>query len=214
MILKRYSYTVIELFKKESCTTKTTAPIAYFYCTRNITEPQCANPDEILRSILKQLSCSKSDVPIKEPTVNAYREKKDEADEHGCDPEKLTVDECVQLTLKLLENDPAVIIIDALDECDPTRRHEILTALDTIIRRSANLVKVFVSSRDDNDIVCRLTNSPNVFIHATDNGEDIRRFVFTEVHQSLRDQKLLSGVISDRMRNRIINTLIEGAQGM
>lgn len=167
-----------------------------------------------MRSILKQLSCSKSDVPIKEPIVSAYKEMKEEADEHGCDPEKLTVDECVQLTLKLLENDPAVIIIDALDECDPTRRHEILTALDTIIRRSANLVKVFVSSRDDNDIVCRLTNSPNVFIHATENGEDIRRFVFTEVHQSLRDQKLLSGVISDRMKNRIINTLIEGAQGM
>ena len=167
-----------------------------------------------MRSILKQLSCSKSDVPIKEPIVNAYRERKEEADEHGCDLEKLTVDECVQLTLALLENDPAVIIIDALDECDPVRRHEILTAFDTIIHRSANLVKVFVSSRDDNDIVCRLTNSPNVFIRATDNGEDIRRFIYTEVEQSLTDQKLLSGVISDQMKSQIMTTLLEGAQGM
>lgn len=200
--------------KNESCTVGNTAPIAYFYCARNITEPQRADPDEIMRSILKQLSCSNSDVPIKEPLVKTYRERKEEADEDGCDLDKLTVDECVQLTLNLLENDPAIIIIDALDECDPARRHEILTALDTIIHRAANLVKVFVSSRDDNDIVCRLTNSPNVFIHATDNGEDIRRFVFTEVDQSLRDQKLLSGVISDRMKSRIMNTLIEGAQGM
>lgn len=120
----------------------------------------------------------------------------------------------MELILNLLENDPAIIIIDALDECDPARRHEILIALDTIIHRSANLVKVFVSSRDDNDIVCRLTNSPNVYIHATDNGEDIHRFVYTEVNQSLKDQRLLSGIISDHMKSRIINTLIEGAQGM
>ncbi|MCJ1269051.1 hypothetical protein MMC22_008939 [Lobaria immixta] len=210
----KLTYTVIELFKNESCTIRTTAPIAYFYCTRNVTEPQRANPDEIMRSILKQLSCSKSDVPIKEPIVNAYRKRKEEAYLHGCDLEKLTVDECVQLTLALLENDPAVIIIDALDECDPARRHEILIAFDTIIHRSANLVKVFVSSRDDNDIVCRLTNSPNVYIRATDNSEDIRRFVYIEVDRSLEDRKLLSGDISARMKSRIITTLIEGAQGM
>lgn len=166
-----------------------------------------------MRSILKQLSCRNSDNPIKEPVTKAYERKKKEADD-GDDLEKLTVDECTELILNLLENDPAIIIIDALDECDPARRHEILMALDTIIHRSANLVKVFVSSRDDNDIVCRLTNSPNVYIHATDNGEDIHRFVYTEVTRSLKDQRLLSGIISDHMKSRILNTLIEGAQGM
>lgn len=167
-----------------------------------------------MRSILKQLSCSKSDVPIIEPVVKAYRERKEAADENGDEPEKLTVDECVQITLDILESDPAVIIIDALDECDPARRHEIFTALDTIIYRSANLIKVFVSSRDDNDIVCRLANAPNIFIRATDNGEDIRRFIHTEVDQSLKTQRLLSGIISDQMKSQIITTLIEGAQGM
>lgn len=167
-----------------------------------------------MRSILKQLSSSQSEFPIKEPVVQAYRERKREADEDGSDLEKLAVHDCVQIILDLLENNPAVIIIDALDECDPSRRHEILMALDTIIHRSANVVKVFVSSRDEQDIVFRLANSPNVYIHATDNGEDIRRFVDTEVNQSLKDQKLLFGVMSDQMKNQIITTLNEGAQGM
>ncbi|MCJ1464092.1 hypothetical protein MMC07_002704, partial [Pseudocyphellaria aurata] len=213
-ILKDYSHTVIELFKRESCTIRNTAPIAYFYCVRNISEPERADPDEIMRSILKQLSCSKPDIPIKQPVVKAYGKRIEEAENDGCDPEKLTVDECVQLTLDLLENDPAIIVIDALDECDPTRRHEVLAALDKIIHSSANLVKVFVSSRDDNDIVYRLVNSPNVYIHATDNREDICRFVHTEVDQCIKDQRLLSGIISQDMKSRIISTLIEGAQGM
>ena len=193
---------------------RNTTPIAYFYCARVITEPERADPDEIMRSILKQLSCSKSYVPIKEPVVKKYKEKEEKADETGCDPQKLTIDECVQLILALLENDPAVIIVDALDECVPARRHEILQALDTIIHRSANLVKVFVSSRDDNDIVCRLANSPNVFIRAIDNHKDIDRFVDIEINKSLENQRLLSGVVSNQMKNRIIAVLQSGAQGM
>lgn len=120
----------------------------------------------------------------------------------------------MQLIIALLENDPIVIIIDALDECVPARRHEILEALDTIIHQSANLVKVFVSSRDDNDIVCRLANSPNIFIRATDNGEDIDRFVDTGINKSLQNRKLLSGCISDQMKEKIITILQNGAQGM
>lgn len=74
--MKSYSYTVIELFKNESCMIRSTAPIAYFYCARNISEPQRADPDEIMRSILKQLSCSKSDVPINRSRKHTEGEKK------------------------------------------------------------------------------------------------------------------------------------------
>ena len=146
--------------------------------------------------------------------VKAYAKEKEEADENGCILEKLTATECVKLILAILENDPAIIIIDALDECDPARRHELLQALDTIIQISASLVKVFVSSRDDNDIVCRLSNSPNVFIHASDNGEDIQRFVYAEVTQAVKDRRLLCGDLSDSLKNLITSTLIQGAQGM
>lgn len=146
--------------------------------------------------------------------VKIYQNRKKEAQEDGCDPLRLTSAECVNVILSLLELNPGVIFIDALDECDPLRRHELLEALDHIITHSTNLVKVFVSSRDDNDIVCRLDKSPNVYISASDNEEDIIRFVHWEVEHSIQSKRLLAGVVSEGMRNKIRSVLIDGAQGM
>ena len=53
-----------------------TAPVVYFYCSCNPVELERANPDEILRSILKKLSSLESDLPIREPVVDAYKIKK------------------------------------------------------------------------------------------------------------------------------------------
>jgi hypothetical protein len=187
-------------------------PIAYFYCVRNAAEPELANPDEILRSILKQLSIPEPDLRIREPVVKAYNEKQREAKGHN--PEKLMLDETVEVILALLEINPAYIVIDALDECDPDRRHELFEALDTIIQQSASLVKVFVSSRDDGDIVCRLTLSPNVFIRTSDNKVDIESFARTEVAQAIKKKRLIKGNVSEQLEDRIIKILIDGAHGM
>jgi hypothetical protein len=71
--------------------------------------------DKIMRSFLQQLSFSNSDLPIREPVAKTYREKKEEAEENGCEPARLSTMEYVELIVNLLEN------IDALDECDPAR---------------------------------------------------------------------------------------------
>ena len=143
-----------------------------------------------------------------------YQIRKQEADDDGCEPLRLTTMECVNLILELLEVDPAFIIIDALDECNPLLRHELLEALDMIISRSANLAKVVVSSRDDNDIVCRLQMSPNIFISARDNGQDIRRFISSEVERSIHQKYLLAGEVSHTLQRKIVTTLINNAHGM
>lgn len=105
-------------------------------------------------------------------------------------------------------------MIDALDECNAKRRHELLQALDNIIQKSASLVKVFVSSRDDNVIKCRLERSKNIFIEASDNGGDIERYVNAEVQKAVNDKRLLCGEVSEILREKISETLISGAQGM
>src|SRR5206468_1284405 len=98
--------------------------------------------------ILKQLSCATIKLPIREPVAGTYKKRKEEADDDGCEPIKLTLQECVELVLALLQTNPATIVIDALDECEPARRHELLLALHRIRDESAILVKVLVSSRD------------------------------------------------------------------
>jgi hypothetical protein len=181
---------------------------------RNAAELQRAEPEEILRSILKQLSCSEPELPIRESVVQEYEKRKKEAERDGSAPEKLTVAESVKLIIAAIDDNPATIIIDALDECQPERRHDLLTALDAIIKNSANLVKIFVSSRDDIDIVLRLENSPNILINSNDNGEDIERFIHSEVERSIAERRLLNGKVSEELKNRIIISLIGGAGGM
>lgn len=95
--------------------------------------------------------------------VNLYKQKvKDSLGLPPTDP--LTLDETIQLLLEIFELNPVTIVIDALDECNPSERYHLLSALDITFTDSGSLVKVFVSSRNDGDIVCRLENSPNIFI--------------------------------------------------
>lgn len=190
------------------------APIAYFYCVRSPAEPQRTDPNEIMRSILKQLSCSNSELPIREPVAKEFQERKEQAQNEACEPEKLSIRECENLIVALLKHNPATIVIDALDECDPLRRHELLKTLDNLIQRSASVVKIFVSSRNDNDIVCWLTVSPNIIIQASKNDADIISFVHSEVNQTIENKRLLRGRISKELKHQIITTLLRGAQGM
>ena len=189
--------------------------MAYFYCVRNTSEPERADSDAIMQSILKQLSSSTSAVAVREPVAKKYKELKTEADETGCqESSKLIITECEELILELLRSNSATIIIDALDECDLARRHELLEVLDKIIQESSNVVNIFVFSWDDDDIVCRLKNSSNVFINVRNNYEDIQRFIFSQVDQSIKNKRLLSGRVSYELKQQIINVLTEGAEEM
>jgi hypothetical protein len=181
---------------------------------RNAAESQRVGPDEIMRCILKQLSCTRLDVPVREPVSRSYKEKFEGSEEHGVKQEKLTSTETTEPILSLLEENPATIVLDALDECNPNRRYELLTAFDNIIQRSLGLIKIFISSRDDNDIICRLAETPNVIIRTTDNGKDIERFVEGEIAKSIAEKTLLGGEVSTGLKDRIVRTLVTGAHGM
>lgn len=106
------------------------------------------------------------------------------------------------------------IILDALDECDPKRLPDMLKALQDILQRSSGLVKIFVSSRDDQDIVWRLKDYPNLEIDARKYHDDIVNFVQSEIELRIRDKDLLKGSITAALKAKIIDGLIRKAQGM
>jgi hypothetical protein len=133
--------------------TSNTSPIAFFYCARSSAEPERAKPVEVLKALVRQLASSKPDVPICEPVATEYEARKRKADEDCSKLKQLTVGDCTRLILQLTDHQPAVIFVDALDECDERLRHELLEALDEIVHKSKEIVKIFVSSRDDIDIV-------------------------------------------------------------
>jgi hypothetical protein len=204
---------VIEDLHHEQSQNPNAAPIAYFYCSRDSAEPERASPEEIMRCIVEQVASNTADLPVREPLVAVYKQKKRES--HGRPlGDRLTLNETTDILLQIFEENPATIVIDGLDECDPTERHMLLSTLDDIITESASLVRVFVSSRNDGDIVCQLQKSPNIFIRASDNSADITKYVQDRVSEAINKRRMARGSISPEMKERIISTLINGAQGM
>lgn len=132
------------------------SPNAFFYCARSTAEPERAKPIEIMGALLRKLASSKPDLPVKEPVAKEYEARKKKAEEDCSTLKKLTVEDCTRLILELIKDYLATIIVDALDKCEENTRHELLEALDDIISKSAEAVKVLVSSRDDIDIVSTL----------------------------------------------------------
>lgn len=190
------------------------APIAYFYCARDASEIQRGDPDEVLRAILKQLSCQDSAKPIKPTIVKEYMTRKLDAEEDGLDPSKLSAAACADLIIALTEVTPAIIVIDALDECLPTRRYQILDALEKIRNYSSSVMKILVSSRDDADLKFRLQTYLDIEIRSTDNTHDISRFVSHELDTAIQDRRLLNGNVPPGLRERVGKKLMDNAKGM
>ena len=147
---------VIDVMSDES--TSKRSPIAYFYCARSTAEPERGKPIEVLGAILKQLCSSDPDEPIRNPIATEYASRFRKADYDYSRIRKLSVEDCTGLILETTKDNPATIVVDALDECDEETRYELLEALGTIIANSVEVVKVVVASRDDVDIVSILAH--------------------------------------------------------
>ncbi|ORX98360.1 hypothetical protein BCR34DRAFT_577292 [Clohesyomyces aquaticus] len=184
----------------------------FFYCSRNPAEPARSDPHAILASLARQLSCLAPGKPLLGPSVNLFKDKEAEGFASG----SLQMDESLNLILQLITHYPlTTIVIDAMDECDPQKRHELLKALEQILQNSSSLVKVFVSSRNDQDIILRLQRYPNLEINSQRNGNDIARFVNKQAEQLIQDGRLLQYSDSKaEMKKLIVDKVIIGATGM
>ncbi len=114
--------------------------------------------------------------------------------------------ECYSLT---------TIMIDALDECDPGKQADLLETLEAILQESSGLVKIFVLSRDDWDIVCHLQEYPNLELVSDRNTDDIASFVRAETKDLIKRSKLLrSSINKENLKEEIIDQVTKGASGM
>ena len=113
-----------------------------------------------------------------------------------------------------LADEPIIIVVDALDEADEAERGDLLRSLEKILQESQNVVKIFVSSRNDGDIVDALEHYSNINIEEGMNGEDIRKFAEYKVQEAIETKRLLRGRVSLSLRKEITEPLLIGAQGM
>jgi hypothetical protein len=102
------------------------------------------------------------------------------------------------------------LVLDALDETYKQPRAELIDIFGYLINESPQL-KIFISSRRDDDIKRQLAKGANVGIEATDNGNDIGKFVMDQIDQA---QKRRRNPISPGLRQDIIQVLLDKSQGM
>lgn len=129
------------------------APVAYFYCSKNPAESERSDPDEIIRSILRQLTCKSGLVPtIDERILREFEYQRANARKDGFELERLETAECVRIILNIATVSPVIIVLDAVDEDPSKSRHVLLSGIMRIIRDSLSMVKIFITSRDDNNV--------------------------------------------------------------
>lgn len=160
-------------------------------------------------SILRQLSCKNDNTPILPPVAVKWQERLSEGSEH-----RLDLEECVDVILELTKERPAIIIIDALDECQRETRSTLLEGLDRITQEAEHLVKVFVSSRRDSDIQNHFRKTPKLEIAARDNSQDIENYINSELDKKITAGKLLNGQPSKELVAEVKAKLVERAEGM
>ena len=169
---------------------------------------------KIAASIARQLSTPHVGGPLLEATVDVFKKREAENFAEG----SLRLAEIKGLILRLLEgykDATMTMVIDALDECNEATRGDLLNILGDISNASPCLLKIFVSSRDDQDIVYKLDRYPNLEISSNRNSEDINLFIQRETDRLVSNGSLLRrSMRTAELRDKLIYELQSKADGM
>lgn len=180
-------------------------PTLYFYC--NYAEPTRREALSIVRSLLKQLSAKDKEL---DPTIiSAF----DDATSLSLDASK----DLLKTAISRFED--VYIIVDALDECLETESEKERELLVEFLAQLSSFegcnVKMFLTSRFDNDLHQMLKDNHSYQINADDTTKDIQPFIAARIDDLVRREKLLrGGIVTPKLREELIMTLSRGADGM
>ncbi|KAJ5841875.1 hypothetical protein N7534_011705 [Penicillium rubens] len=175
---------------------------AFFYCDK--TEATRGQPQSIFQSYVRQLSTSASNPESIQTQLKEICQKSQEAGS------TLRSGACKKQILESLNlYSKTTLVLDALDECGPESREELIDALRLFLRESKNTVKVFISSRPDPDIQSQLEGSISVSIQASNNQTDIQNFLEKELEKLAKTTACIR-----RLKTNIVDKLLERCQGM
>jgi len=116
--------------------------------------------------------------------------------------------------LDITGSNPAAIVIDALDEVQEERRHALVDAFKSITRESGSVVKVFITSRDNSNVLALLADASKIRIHDGDNRADMELFVRHHVSLAIRSCRLLDGNVSSDLQEDLVQALLAGSGEM
>ena len=177
--------------------------IAFYYCT--FSDVVTLQTVSILGTILKQLLLPKSSL------LDTLRSELSSAFQSGSGtPDRVELAILLNQVLKAYSE--IYVIIDGVDECEKNVQNDILYAIEDMIELNQCTVKVWISSREDTDIMNGLRKYPSIHIAETKVTGDIENYVQTAVKSKLQSGELF--IRDQTLEEEIISTLTTKSQGM
>jgi len=187
---------------------RTPEKLAYFYCNR--AEENRREPKGILCTLVQQLAQSDSQAGLLTQVVDIYNDR----EKNGQESAKLSLAESQNLLIQITNIYPqTTICIDAMDEVDKDTRIVLLKCLKNVIQTSRNVVKIFVTTRMDLDILAQFEIFPKIELQPEDNVGDINEFIRTKIESSIVDGLLLYGEVSIELKEEMYNVLHQRCKG-
>lgn len=194
--------TVIDHIRSQLSNPLTDEGFAFFYCDRD--EGTRSQPLSILQSLVRQLSTATSNPSsMQTKLLNACKEARSKGTNfrlNQCEDQILASMDIYQQT---------TLVIDAMDECDSDSRDQFLDVLNSFMSKAKRPLRIFISSRPDSDIESQLENTPSMNISASDNRDDIKKYLQAELDRFARKNHVLKP-----LKTNIVDKLLERSQGM
>lgn len=192
------------------------APFAFVYCADSEAERERSSPDDILRSILRQLAINgRSNSPrVRASLLSSYEQRAAQAKVDGMPMPKLRISECLRLILDLAAEDPLTIVVDAVDEIKMDDRHTLLAALSQLVAGADNVIKILLTSRDDAQIFELVPSARRIGITPQETRTDLEAFVHQYMDQAVAQKRLLNGRVSPELISKLHGALVSEAGEM
>lgn len=192
---------VIESFMRQP-----KSKLAFFYCSANVTKSSNLGnirdiphntSENIIRSILRQLSVSADGTDVAQSVCDIYNPDID------CE---LSMRDCTNLILEIIETTGNVtLVVDALDEC--ADRDGLLNTLGLL--RMSSKVRIFLTSRRGISNPKSLLGVAEEMTMKTQNSNDIEQYISREI-----DERREGCALTDNQAKSLREILNSNAQGM
>ena len=176
--------------------------VAFHYC--DYTDNLTLGPKGIFGNLIQQLLCA-----LQLPDDVAAEIKK--LFEDGT--YKPTVQEIEHLLCRSLELCPSVfLVLDGLDECDQASRGVVLSIVGWLMTLDSCIVRLFVSSQGDVQILNALERYPKIQLSSTVLSHDIESYVAHATRTLIKEGQLL--IQGPGIEHEIVTELTSRANGM
>lgn len=188
-------------------TQEPTEGLAFYYCERRGQSFQIS--DDVIRSLLRQLACP----PEKEfPNRKIHKDLQSLFAGMKDQETQLEIDTCKEYLHRSVNwYSRITVVLDALDECDKSSRHELFKIINFFSTQSGHSIRVFVSARPEPDIMACFEKFPVIATENLGVQKDIKSFIRNRITY-LWDNSWTS--ISKEVQTETIDTLTEKSNGM